>query len=132
MPGRRHRERPAVCPGALDAEVSGDRSRVARIAHPSNVETFADAAQIEAIDVAVTGKAERRLRRVQRTDCPLADGGAEKLRWTERRASGDERAAEPAVDVVVEPQRALDAGHGNGRRHATQIDALRRAAKPEG
>ena len=81
--------------------------------------------------VAVAGEPQRLLQRVDRSDGAAADRRAEKLRRREGRAPGDERLAEPAVDVVVERQVGSRRA-APGRSPARAADRCRRSSPGSG
>src|SRR5262252_77529 len=117
--------------GAIYPEVASDRTRVARIAHPVDVETLAEPGQHDAVDLAVSRVAERLLLRVDRANRAGANRGTEKLGGCERGAAGDERIAELPAHVIVEGEQAFDVRHGDIRWQAPKIDGRRRALKTE-
>ncbi len=131
-PAASERQRRSARAGRLDVKVAREDAGVLRIAQPRDVESLAELPQLDARHVALAGVADRLRQRVDRADRAGADRRAEEFRLGERRAAGDERVAEAAVDVVVERQHALDARNRDRRRQPPQVDARGRALKMEG
>ena len=127
VPVATERERRRAGSRAVHVEVPRHRSRVSRIPQPSDIQPLAESFQVDAVNPAISRKAQRLLPGVDRPHGSGADRRAEKRRTRERRVADDERIAELARDAVLERQEALHAWYRHGRRHAAQIDGAGRA-----